>query len=68
MYTWGGPFFMISGICYVLVDMGLPGLWLGTTSPWCYLVSSACACNELHDEVCMQQLTKILRACITSIS
>jgi len=30
MYTWGGPFFMISGCCYVLLDMGIPGLWLGT--------------------------------------
>ncbi len=30
MYTWGGPFFMISGCCYVLLDMGIPGIWLGT--------------------------------------
>ncbi len=30
MYTWGGPFFMISGCCYVLLDMGIPGLWLGS--------------------------------------
>ena len=30
MYTWGGGFFLIAGVCYVLLDMGLPGLWLGT--------------------------------------
>ena len=29
MYTWGGGFFLISGVCYVLLDMGLSGLWLG---------------------------------------
>ena len=29
MYTWGGGFFLIAGLCYVLLDMGLPGLWLG---------------------------------------
>lgn len=29
MYTWGGGFFLIAGVCYVLLDMGLPGLWLG---------------------------------------
>ncbi|KAA6428279.1 MAG: hypothetical protein FRX49_01875 [Trebouxia sp. A1-2] len=34
MYTWGGPFFMIAGTCYVLLDMGLPGLWLGTILPF----------------------------------
>lgn len=29
MYTWGGGFFLISGICYVVLDMGISGLWLG---------------------------------------
>lgn len=32
MYTWGGGFFLISGLCYVLLDMGLPGIYLGTTA------------------------------------
>ncbi|KAL3132451.1 hypothetical protein ABBQ32_009005 [Trebouxia sp. C0010 RCD-2024] len=34
MYTWGGGFFLIAGVCYVLLDMGLPGLWLGTILPF----------------------------------
>ena len=29
MYTWGGGFFLIAGVCYVLLDLGLPGLLLG---------------------------------------
>ena len=33
MYTWGGGFFLISGVCYVLLDMGLSGLWLGMSLP-----------------------------------
>ena len=33
MYTWGGGFFLVAGVCYVLLDMGLPGLWLGMFCP-----------------------------------
>lgn len=29
MYTWGGGFFLISGLCYVMLDMGVSGIWLG---------------------------------------
>lgn len=29
MYTWGGGFFLISGLCYVVLDMGISGIWLG---------------------------------------
>ena len=32
MYTWGGGFFLISGVCYILLDMGISGIWLGKSA------------------------------------
>ena len=45
MYTWGGGFFLIAGVCYVLLDMGLPGLWLGM---FCLSLQLPTACSALH--------------------
>ena len=33
MYTWGGGFFLIAGLCYVLLDLGVQGIWLGMYAP-----------------------------------
>ena len=37
MYTWGGGFFLIAGLCYVLLDLGIQGIWLGTHARYCQL-------------------------------